>query len=162
MLWLEKKKTPFKGKAPFYHWMDKFSLAVMIGVIPATGLLFNLQWLLPFDLDHRLVWQQGGFFNCWLATLCWSFYEIDSKAAAKKFLFVGGMLFMVAPVLHGLETGFGPRGLIQGGMIDILAVDVGLFISGLLLFAVSFRLSADDRKTIKSLAPKHEKRYGNV
>jgi hypothetical protein len=28
-----------------------------------------LQWLLPFDLADRLVWQQGVFFNLWLASL---------------------------------------------------------------------------------------------
>jgi hypothetical protein len=69
MLWFEKKASPFEGKAPFYHWMAKRSLSVMIGVVPATGALFNLQWLLPFDLADRLVWQQGVFFNLWLASL---------------------------------------------------------------------------------------------
>jgi len=43
MLWLDKKAKPFHGKAPFYHWMAKLSLSVMIGVIPATGVIFNLQ-----------------------------------------------------------------------------------------------------------------------
>ena len=162
MLWLEKKKTPFKDKAPFYHWMDKFSLAVMVGVIPATGVLLVLQWLLPFDLAHRLVWQQGFFFNAWLATLCWSFYEIDSKAAAKKLLFVGAVLFMFAPVLHGLKTGFGPQELMQGGMAGIFAVDAGFFISGLLLLTASFRLPSDNKKAIQPWMPKHGKGYGNV
>ncbi len=162
MLWLEKKKKPFKGKAPFYHWMDKLSLAVMIGVIPATGVLFTLQWLLPFDLENRLVWQQGAFFNCWLATFCWSFHEIDSKAAARKFLSVGGALFMCASVLHGLKTGFGPQALIQGGLTNIFAVDAGLFIFGLLFLGISRRLPVKNKETARFPAPKQKKRYGNV
>ena len=31
MLWLTKKAKKFNGKAPFYHWMAKLSVAVIIG-----------------------------------------------------------------------------------------------------------------------------------
>ena len=98
MLWLEKKAKPYyKRKIPFYHWMSKLSLAVMIGVLPATALTFNLQWLIPIEWDDRMAYIKAGFFNLWLATLTWSFYRIRSHRAARELLVLGGILFLTAP-----------------------------------------------------------------
>jgi hypothetical protein len=107
----------------------------MIGVIPATGLLFTLQWLLPFDLKDRTVWQQGLFFDLWAATLFWSFYRIDTHGTAKQFIGLGGVLFMLAPVLHFLKTGISPSVLLQNHMPHIFWVDAGLMCLGLSLTA---------------------------
>jgi uncharacterized iron-regulated membrane protein len=135
MVHLEKQTKKFKPPAPFYHWLEKFSLAFMIGVIPATGLLFTLQWLLPFDLKDRTVWQQGLFFDLWAATLFWSFYRIDTHGTAKQFIGLGGVLFMLAPVLHFLKTGISPSVLLQNHMPHIFWVDAGLMCLGLSLTA---------------------------
>jgi hypothetical protein len=139
MVHLEKQVKKFKGRAPFYHWLEKFSLAFMIGVIPATALLFNLQWLLPFDLKDRVVWQQGLFFDLWAATLFWSFYKVDTHGTAKLFLGLGGVLFMLAPVLHFLKTGISPVTLFQNHMTHILWVDAGLMFLGLVLTAAAVK-----------------------
>ena len=137
MLWLEKKARGFKEVIPVYHWLGKLSLAVMLGAIPATGLLFNLQWLMPFTLQDRLVWQQGLFFDAWLATLAWSFYRLESRRAAREFLLTGGVLFLLAPILHTIRIGSGPLSLIRQQMWTILSVDVGLAFLGVLLLLVS-------------------------
>jgi len=140
MLWLEKKAKKFEGKIPFYHGMGRVSLAIMIGVIPSTALLFNLQWLLPITLEDRLIWQQGLFYNMWLGTLFWAFYRINSYKAAKELLFLGGLLFTLAPILHSFISGFSPIDLYTQGMITILSVDISLFILGSLLLLVSNKL----------------------
>ena len=137
MLWLEKKARGFRGMIPVYHWLGKLSLAVMLGAFPATGLLFNLQWLLPFSLPDRLVWQQGLFFDAWLATLAWSFYRLESRRAARDFLLTGGLLFLTAPILHSLRIGGGPFSLVRQQMWTILSVDVGLAFLGVLLLLAS-------------------------
>lgn len=139
ILHLEKQVRKFKGHPPFYHWLEKFSLAFMIGVIPATGLLFNLQWLLPFDLKDRLVWHQGLFFDLWAATLFWSFYKVDTRGTAQQFLGLGGVLFLLAPVLHLLKTGISPLTLFQNHMTHILWVDAGLVFLGLVLTAAAVK-----------------------
>ena len=141
LLWMEKKKRRFKGKLPFYHWMPKLSLAVILGVLPATGLFLVLHWLLPLDLPHRLTWHQGLFFDAWLAALAWSFYRISATRAAREFLITGGVLFMAAPLLHWLKTGLGPVALIQGQMLPILCVDIGLLLAGASFIACAVRLS---------------------
>ena len=134
MLWLEKKAKRFGDKITFYHWMGKFSLTIMIGVIPATAMLFLSQWLLPFDLVDRVLWQQGIFYNVWLYTLFWSFYRINSYQASKEFFIVGGSLFILTVVLHMVKFISIPLS------INIIAVDIALGLFGILLIYISLKL----------------------
>jgi len=140
LLWLEKKAKKFPKNIPFYHWMAKLSLSVMIGVLPATGLLFVMQWTLPFDLKDRFVWQEGLFFVSWLATFTWALYRINSYQAAKEFLKLAGVLFILAPILHYVNSNFSPISLWNKGLVQIISVDIGLVIFGLLLLIVGFLL----------------------
>jgi len=137
MLWLEKKAKIFNEKATFYHGIGKFFLAAMIGVIPATATLFIFQWLLPFDLEHRVLIQQIIFYNSWLATLVWSFYRINSYTAAKEFLCLGGFLFIFSSIVHFIVAGFTPLELYEKNMLSILSVDISLILSGSLFILVS-------------------------
>lgn len=140
MLWLEKKAKKFGESIVFYHWMSKLSLTIMIGIIPATAILFNLQWLLPFDIVNRVLLQQVIFYNSWLVTLFWSFYRISSHQAVKELLSVGGVLFILAPILHYIFSGFNPISLVTNGMGNILSVDTSLFILGVILIYISKKL----------------------
>lgn len=161
MLYLEKKAKKFEGKIPFYHWMGKLSLAVIIGVIPATALLFNLQWLLPFDMNNRVFIQQSIFFNSWLATLTWSFYRLNSYVAAKEFCAIAGILFLTAPIIHFIQSGFTPIHLINKGMIHILNVDIALALAGVLLLLVAYKLPRK-REQAKLFWNKQQKRIPHV
>ncbi|KLD98097.1 PepSY-associated TM helix domain-containing protein [Aliarcobacter butzleri] len=134
MLWLEKKAKKFEGKITFYHWMGKLSLATMVGVVPATAILFILQWTLPFTLEDRVLWQQGLFYNVWLFTLFWSFYRINSYQASKEFLFIGGVLFIVAVFMHLTSFNF------QTLLNSYFGVDITLALFGLLLIYISKKL----------------------
>ncbi|MFW0713255.1 PepSY-associated TM helix domain-containing protein [Aliarcobacter butzleri] len=134
MLWLEKKAKKFEGKITFYHWMGKLSLATMVGVVPATAILFILQWTLPFTLEDRVLWQQGLFYNVWLFTLFWSFYRINSYQASKEFLFIGGVLFIVAVFMHLTSFNF------QTLLNSYFEVDITLVLFGLLLIYISRKL----------------------
>lgn len=138
MLFLEKKVKKYENKITFYHGIGKFSLASMIGVIPATGILFILQWALPFDLEDRVIWQQGIFYNVWLATLFWSFYRINSYQAAKEFFFIGGVAFILAPIFHIFYSGFTLFEIAK--MSNIFAIDLTLFIFGLIQLYISKKL----------------------
>lgn len=160
MHWLEKKAKKYEGKITFYHWMGKLSLALMIGVIPATALLFNLQWLLPFDMENRVFWQQSIFFNFWLATLSWSFYRVNSYTASKEFLSLGGVLFITAPIIHFVSSGFSPIELISGDMLNILSIDIVLLLVGLVLLVSSYKLPKE-RADAKFFWNKNQKRFNN-
>lgn len=137
MLWLEKKAKIFDKRIPFYHWMGKLTLTIMIGIIPATATLFVLQWALPFDLENRVLIQQVVFYNVWLATLSWSFYRINSYIAAKEFLFLGGLLFILSSIIHFIVSDFSPIELFQKNMFSILGVDISLILFGSALLYIT-------------------------
>lgn len=143
LLYLEKQAKKFpKGVAP-YHWMGRVSLAVMVGVFPAVGLLFVLQWILPFEMEERFLWQKGAFALLWLGTLTWSFYRLNAYEAAKELLKLGGILFMLAPLVHFYGSGFSPAELWRYGMGNILSVDVALFGLGAILWYIGGKLPLD-------------------
>ncbi|WP_418185907.1 PepSY-associated TM helix domain-containing protein [Aliarcobacter vitoriensis] len=146
LLYLEKKARKFGDNIPVYQGFGKLSLAVMIGVIPATGLLFVLQWILPFDMENRFLIQKGLFAVCWVATLTWSFYRINSYQASKEFLYLGGVLFALSPIIHFIFSGFSPIRLWNEEIYTVLAVDIGLFIFGLILLYVAKKLPTDRQK----------------
>ena len=146
LLYLEKKARKFPNGIPVYQGFGKLSLAVMIGVIPATGLLFFLQWLLPFDMENRVIIQKGLFATLWIATFTWSFYRLNSYQTAKEFLYLGGILFVLSPIIHFVNSGFYPSKLLEEKMYSILGVDIGLFLFGLILLIVAKKLPVDREK----------------
>ncbi|RXK13223.1 ABC transporter permease [Halarcobacter mediterraneus] len=148
LLWLEKKARKFPLNIPVYNGYSKFCLSGMIGIIPATGLLFFLQWLLPFDMENRFLIQKGLFAIFWIGTLTWAFYRINSYQAAKEFLYIGALFFVLSPFIHFYNSGFNPYELYTQNMTTILSVDIGLFIFGALLYFVAKKLPSQ-RKTVQ-------------
>ena len=146
LLYLEKKARKFPNGIPVYQGFGKLSLAVMIGVIPATGLLFFLQWLLPFDMENRVIIQKGLFATLWIATFTWSFYRLNSYQTAKEFLYLGGILFVLSPIIHFVNSGFYPSKLLEEKMYSIFGVDIGLFLFGFILLIVAKKLPIDREK----------------
>ncbi|QKJ24224.1 PepSY-associated TM helix domain-containing protein [Poseidonibacter lekithochrous] len=138
MLFLEKKAKKFDDKITFYHWIGKFSLASMIGIIPSIAMLFVLQWMLPFDLEDRLIWQQGIFYNIWLFTLFWSFYKINSYEVAKNFFFIGGLLFIISVMLHLIFLNIPILEFFN--LSSIFTVDISLVLLGIILIYISEKL----------------------
>ena len=138
MLFLEKKAKKFDEKITFYHWIGKFSLTTMIGIIPATGTLFVMQWALPFNLEDKILWQQGIFYNVWLFTLFWSFFKMDSYEVAKNFFFMGGLLFILSAILHVVYSGISISNFFD--LTSIFAVDISLILFALILIYISNKL----------------------
>lgn len=149
LVYLEKKARNFPSNIPVYQALGKISLACMLGVIPATGLLFFLQWLLPFDMENRLLIQQGLFAVLWSASLTWSFYRLNSYQAAKEFLYLGGVLFLFSPIIHFISSGFSPFRLWEEEIYTILAIDILLFVFALILLLVAYKLPTNRTKIEK-------------
>ncbi|MDD2639546.1 MAG: PepSY-associated TM helix domain-containing protein [Arcobacteraceae bacterium] len=140
LLYLEKRARKFPIHIPVYQGLGKLSLAVMVGVIPATGLLFFLQWLLPFDMPDRNLIQKGLFVLCWAGTFTYSFYKLNSYQTAKEFLYLGGILFLLSPVIHCIKSGFSLINLWDEEIYTVLGVDIGLILLGLILLIVAKKL----------------------
>jgi uncharacterized iron-regulated membrane protein len=149
LLWLEKKARKFPKDIPVYQGMGKLSLATMIGVIPATGLMFFLQWILPFDMIDRFLWHKGIFAVFWCGTLAYSFYKLNSYQTAKEFLILGGFFYILTPFIHFYSSGFSPQKLWNENLTSILNVDIGLFLFGLILLIVGFVLPKEREEVQK-------------
>ncbi|MCT7912284.1 PepSY domain-containing protein [Arcobacter lacus] len=149
LLYLEKRARKFPLNIPAYQGLGKLSLAVMIGAIPATGLLFFLQWLLPFDMENRSLIQQGFFATLWVSTFTYSFYKLNSYQTAKEFLYLGGILFASSPIIHFINSGFSLVKLWKEELYTVFAVDIGLFIFGLILLVIAYKLPTQREKIQK-------------
>jgi len=148
LLWLEKKAKKFPEGIPIYQGMGKVSLATMVGVIPATGLMFALQWILPFDMTDRFLWHKGIFAIFWCATLTYSFYKLNSYQTAKEFLILGGIFYIISPFIHFYFSGYSPFKLWNENLTSILSVDIGLFLLGMTLIIVGYILPKE-RKAVQ-------------
>lgn len=149
MLWLEKESRKFESNTLFYHGFGRLALSVMVGVLPATALLFVVQWLLPFDMIDRVLWQKGLFYNAWLATLFWSFYRLNSYQAARELLALGGVLFIVAVGVHYYRVGF-------VGIASVIGVNCALFFVGSILLFIAQKLPASFEKRVSFWLRKKE------
>ena len=139
-LYLEKCVKKYDNKIPFYHWFSRFSMTIMLGVFPSTAIAFCLQWLLPLNMEERILWQQGAFFLTWLSTGLIAFARFDSNKAAKDILYIGSILFFCAPLIHWFNSGYGPLKLASLNMYPILGVDIGLLFLDVLCFVCAFIL----------------------
>jgi hypothetical protein len=159
LLFLSKKSKKFNKDVPFYHWFEKLSISVIIGIIPATGFIFLLQWILPFDMQDRLLWQKGLFLIFWLSTLTWSFYRISSHKAVKELILVGSLLFITTPFIHFYSTNFSPFDLYEKNMNIILNVNIALFLLGVVLLYIFFKIPKKTQKV--KLISNHNKGLNN-
>lgn len=146
LLFLEKRNRKVPLDIPTFDWMGRLSLSVMIGVLPATGFLFVSQWLFPIDMEERVTLQKGIFTLIWLGSLSWAFFRLNTYQVAKEFFAIGGILFVLSPIVHSINSGFSPIELLNGEMYAILGVDIGLFIFGVVLLCISKKLPVNRTK----------------
>lgn len=146
MLYLEKRARRFPIDIPVYQGFGKLSLAVMLGVIPATALLFVLQWLLPFDLENKTLITKGVFATFWCFTFTYSFYRLNSYQTAKEFLYLGGVLFILSSIIHSINSGFSLLRLWKEEIYTIFAIDIGLIVLGLVLIFIAYKLPTQREK----------------
>jgi len=153
-LYLEKCVKNYDNKIPFYHWFSRLSMTIMLGALPATAIAFCLQWLFPFDMEERILFQKGIFFLTWLSMGLIAFARFDSNKAAKNILYIGSVLFLLAPIIHWLNSGYGPIKLASLNMYPILGVDIGLLFLAVLCFVGAFILPksrTENKKIWKSI-----------
>jgi len=146
LLYLEKRARKIPIHIPVYQGLGKLSLAVMIGVIPATSLLFVLQWALPLDMENKFLITKGLFAIFWVATFTYSFYRLNSYKVAKEFLYLGGILFILSSIIHSINSNFSLLRLFNEGIYTVLAMDIGLILLGAILILIAYKLPVDREK----------------
>lgn len=127
------KKSEIKTKN--YYFLSKFSIFAATGCFLSTACLFFSQWLLPFGLEYRQIWQQGIFYNVNLAVLAYCFYENNAKKILKNTLFLSGILFILSVVVRLVKFG------LNFSIPSIFYVDLALVFLGFLLIIFSKKVS---------------------
>ncbi len=103
LIWAE-KKLKHQNDLGYFNFLNRFCIAIMIGVIPASCFVIFLHWLLPFETYDREIWIQGCFYILWAFTLFYSMYESSITKIFKLFFLISIILIVCAVLLHGLKT----------------------------------------------------------
>lgn len=102
LIWAE-KKLKHLNEMRYFNFLNRLSMALMIGIIPATCFVLFLHWLLPFDTFDRDIWIKGCFYSLWAFTLFYSVYENFVIKSLKLFFLLSFILLVCAVLLHGLK-----------------------------------------------------------
>lgn len=133
MIWAE-KSIKHRHEPHYFSVMNRLSIAVMIGVIPASAFVVFLHWLLPFDVYDREIWIKGCFYALWSFTCFYSIYEENITKVIKRLLMASSVLFILAVLLHGLKMNLYPWQSFQEELWVIFGVDMLFTLLALLLF----------------------------
>lgn len=70
LLWAEKK---LNNDSRYYELLNRFSIALMLGIIPSSAVLMTIHWILPISMFDRIVWMEGLFYVSWSFYLFYAF-----------------------------------------------------------------------------------------
>jgi len=146
LIWLEKKALKYKEDKNYFSFLSRFSLALTVGIIPTTGFIIFLYWLIPFYTIDKQTWVIGGFYSFWCFTLFLSIYKDTIIESIKIFMKMNAILLLLAVILHGLRTKYFIWDSFQSGIYEIFFIDIAL-----LLFAILSLLIAKKLPDIKLL-----------
>lgn len=134
LIWAEKKLKHI-NEIHYFNFLNRLSIALMIGIIPSTCFVLFLHWLLPFDTFDRDIWIKGCFYSLWAFTFFYAIYESIVLKSIKLFFITSAVLLICTVLLHGLKTNLYFWESFQQKILDIFYVDIAL-----LLFAAVFLL----------------------
>lgn len=136
-IWLEKRASKFKEDKKYFSFISRVSLALFIGVVPASSFLLFLYWILPFYTNEKQTWVIGGFYCLWSFTLFYSIYKQSAIDIIKFFLKLNFVFLILAVLFHGIRSGYFLWDSFTNNMFEIFWIDLSL-----LLFAfISFFLA---------------------
>ncbi len=140
MIWLDKRAKKFKGDMQYFSFVSKFSLALFIGVIPATSFLLFLHWALPFYLHEKSIWLIGGFFSFWSFTLFYSVYKQNHIESIKSFMKLNLIFLVLCVIFHGIRSKYFIWDSFMNNMYEIFLIDLSLLVFALISYLISKKM----------------------
>ena len=135
LIWSQKKAKEYTHNPQYFSFLSRFSMAVLLGVIPATALTLLLFWSLPFDLFERVLWIKGAFYAFWALLLLLSVYFDDVMELIKTYCFITSTLLFMTILAHMIALKEKLAKLVQSGEFHtVLAFDLCLLILSVLAF----------------------------
>lgn len=135
LIYSNKQISKYKNKRHYYSFLNRFSIAVMLGVIPSTALTLLLYWAMPFELFERIQWIKGSFYICWAFMLLLS-AAIDDILDLLKSLALITSIFLFSTILAHIIKAKKQLALLvqESTMHTVLYIDAVLLILSLLSF----------------------------
>lgn len=135
MIWAEKKLKQAGWMADI---INRVSIALMVGILPASAMVLFLNWILPYDLFDKEIWMRGAFF-----AVCsfWIFYSVFERSIIKLFrwmLFMGAFSLLGAVLFHGIRTHYFLWNSYAQEMWVPFFVDTVLLCVALILYLLSY------------------------
>ncbi len=154
LIYSEKKEK--KEDKNYYSILNKLSLSVMIGVIPATATILFLYWYFPFNMFERDLWLSGIFYISWATSLLYIVYKDNTLKVINHMFFISSILLVLAVISHGYVTNYYPWISLKEKIYDVFFTDVTL-----LTFALIFYIFYKKSANIKLLNKYDGDRYEN-
>ncbi|WP_419774588.1 PepSY-associated TM helix domain-containing protein [Halarcobacter sp.] len=139
LLWAEKKLSSDYG---YYEILNRFSIALLLGIIPASAILMILHWLIPFSMFDRIIWIEGLFYVSWSFYLFYSFKETSIKKIFKMIFLSSSILFMLTFLLHEMHTDILLFELFSSNLTKQFAIDLLLIIIACLFYFLYKRVDS--------------------
>ncbi|MCV6607865.1 MAG: PepSY domain-containing protein [Campylobacterales bacterium] len=139
MIWAEKRLKDIH-EPYYYSFINRFTIAVMLGVIPATAGLLAIYWIIPPYLIDKEIWLRGSFYLLWSVALFISIISNSSIKTGKIYLYGSSFFFFLAVFLHGKTTGFFIHTSLLNNLNTVFAVDLTLLFCGLISFVLALKI----------------------
>ena len=133
-----RKKHP--ERTPFYDRLDRFTVGVGAGILPATVVLFLANKAIPMDVAGRGAWEETAFWLSWLAAVVVAMRIPSPAVSLKRLLLAGGAGALLLPVANGLATGGWLWTTPAQGLRTVFWFDLAALTAGATLLAIAVRL----------------------
>ena len=134
-IWSEKKASKYNMNMAYYNFLERLSISIMFGVIPATALTLLLYWAIPTELFQKIIWIKGSFYLFWAFTLVLSTYFDDIVDLLKSLAFFTSIFLFATILAHFMNATKYIKILTQSGeMHSVLYFDLVLLILSFLCF----------------------------
>lgn len=87
------------------RFLAQLTAGLATGMLPALGLLFLSNRVLPEDIAARGALENAFFFGSWLAAILYTQLRADVARSHRALLRLGGVLALLIPLANGITTG---------------------------------------------------------
>jgi uncharacterized iron-regulated membrane protein len=131
LLWKEarNKKSYTDKQKRFHHRVTMSYLAICFGLFPAVAILFSAELAIPDTIDH-VFYTRTAFFVSWLLFTIIGLFAKNEIRITQLYLFLGGILSMLVPVVNGVMTGDWIWIAMQKGYHFVAVTDFCWFVTG--------------------------------
>lgn len=131
LIWAEKK---LKEDRFYFDILNRFSIALMLGIIPSSAFLMIMYWIIPNNTFDRIIWVEGCFYLAWSFYLFYCFKENSIKKILKMIFLSSSILFLSTCFLHEIHLDIFLVELFEMGLLRQFFIDFSLILLGIFFY----------------------------